>query len=114
MNASFRRVYGASRLLPRAFKRPIVTGFQASNTITTTRPPQSQVEQVNISDLETSPIHRAKIHELLDSRYEIGGRLESSTKYWDRHDEKGVPKWGPWGIPIKLQTAKGTSIVTTA
>ncbi|KAF8848757.1 Trimethyllysine dioxygenase [Acephala macrosclerotiorum] len=114
MNTSFRSVYGASRVLPRVFRRPIITDLQASEATSTVTPPQSKVDQAHISDLTSSAVHRAKTHEVLDPRYQVGGRLEFGTKSWDRHDEKGVPKWGVWGIPIKLQTAKGSSSITTA
>jgi hypothetical protein len=55
----------------------------------------------------------SKIHWALDEGYEAGGRLKSGGKdQLNRFDEKGLPRWGNWGIDIKLQARGGTSVLS--
>ncbi|KUJ20883.1 Trimethyllysine dioxygenase [Mollisia scopiformis] len=108
MNTGVRRLYGVSRSLPRPFRRSIATGASASETATNEPVKATPKFEPKAEDSPT------KVHENLDKRYEIGGRLEFGPDPLDRHDEKGLLKWGAWGVPIKLETAKGGSVTTAS
>jgi hypothetical protein len=55
----------------------------------------------------------SKPHWALAEGYEAGGRLKSGGKDpLNRFDEEGLPRWGDWGIVIRLQISDGTSILS--
>lgn len=108
MNTITYRLYSASKHLPRVIKRPLATGANASKPTETTT--KRHLQQA-IPDTESvSPNIPPKVHQNVDERYEIGGRLEFSKDPLDRHAENGIPKWGPWGVPIRLTTDHGASV----
>jgi hypothetical protein len=108
MNIGVRCLYGASKQLPRLARRTIAT--EASSELNKTSPVERDdpLEQTTL-DPQT-PVRKTppKIHEILDENYEIGGHIKYGPDPLDRHDEKGIPKWGKWGIPIKLTTPNGS------
>ncbi|CZS93991.1 related to Trimethyllysine dioxygenase [Rhynchosporium graminicola] len=53
---------------------------------------------------------KSDIHSALNERYEVGGILRQGKDTLDRLDEKGLPTWGKWGIPLKLEAWTGSSI----
>jgi hypothetical protein len=55
----------------------------------------------------------SKPHWALAEGYEAGGRLKSGGKDpLNRFDEKGLPRWGDWGIVFRLQVSDETSILS--
>jgi hypothetical protein len=55
----------------------------------------------------------SKPHWALAEGYEAGGRLKSGGKDpLNRFHENGLPRWGDWGIVIKLQVSDETSILS--
>jgi hypothetical protein len=55
----------------------------------------------------------SKPHWALAEGYEAGSRLKSGGKDpLNRFDEKGLPRWGDWGIVIRLQVSDETSILS--
>ena len=47
------------------------------------------------------------VHPALAEGYEVGGHLKKGDELLKRHDEKGLPMWGEWGIPIKFLSWAG-------
>ena len=43
--------------------------------------------------------------------YEIGGHLEHGKGPLDRYDEKGLVKWGEWGLWLKIRGWSGSDII---
>jgi hypothetical protein len=55
----------------------------------------------------------SKPHWALAEGYKAGGRLKSGGKDpLNRFDEKGLPRWGDWGIVFRLQVSDETSILS--
>lgn len=52
----------------------------------------------------------AKVHWALGEGYELGGVLKQGKTALDRHDERGLPTWGEWGVPIQLETESGSFV----
>jgi hypothetical protein len=51
------------------------------------------------------------VHPALEEGYEIGGHLIQGKDAQDRHDEALRPKWGSWGVPLKLRGKAGTIVI---
>jgi hypothetical protein len=43
-----------------------------------------------------------EVHWALVDGYEVGGHLEHGKGPLNRHDQKGLPTWGDWGICVKI------------
>jgi hypothetical protein len=54
----------------------------------------------------------SEVHWSLADGYEIGGHLERGKGPLNRHDEKGLPTWGDWGICVKITEWGGSTALT--
>ncbi len=113
MSLCFRRLHGAPRLFPRIIRRAVATEARATEA-TFLESQEDEPLRPAIASSTSAPKNTGlKVHEYLDKSYKIGGRLELGVDPLDRHNVQDVPKWGPWGVPLKLQEA-GITNVTTA
>ncbi len=51
----------------------------------------------------------SEVHWALSGCYEVGGQLQHGKGPLHRHDEKGLPTWGDWGICINVTGWGGSS-----
>ena len=51
------------------------------------------------------------MHWALGEGYEVGRVLKQGKSALDRHDERGLPTWGEWGVPIQLETGSGSFVL---
>lgn len=79
--------------------------------------PDSSGSEVNVpaelKESEKAVERPAKVHWALGEEYTVGGVLKRGKDQLDRHDEKGLPMWGAWGIPLKIQTRENTSVINS-
>lgn len=54
----------------------------------------------------------SEVHWSLADGYEIGGHLEHGKGPLNRHDEKGLPTWGDWGVCVKITGWGGSTALT--
>ena len=102
-NSLPRRLNGSEEPLP-------WSGNSASESVVDNLKEVQQPIKEEPKDLE-EPV--SKPHWALAEGYEAGGRLKSGGKDpLNRFDEKGLPRWGDWGIVIRLQVSDGTSILS--
>ncbi len=74
---------------------------------------QKPKEGVNFKEAKNTIVKPiSDVHWALGEGYELGKLLKPGTGPLDRHDEIGRPTWGKWGVPIKLQTREGSSVIT--
>jgi len=71
----------------------------------------------SLSDHDRNPaeeIHRpgSEANWALAGGYEVGGFLKHGKGPLNRHDEKGLPTWGDWGICLKILGLGGPAAST--
>jgi hypothetical protein len=59
-----------------------------------------------------SPRSLPEVHWALADGYEPGGYLQYGKGPLNRHDEKGLPTWGDWGVSVKITGWGGPSALT--
>jgi hypothetical protein len=59
-----------------------------------------------------APRSLSEVHWALADGYELGGYLQHGKGPLNRHDEKGLPTWGDWGVCVKI-TGWGRSSALT-
>jgi hypothetical protein len=119
----FYRVYRAQKRLPLLFKRSVTTeevgatpeiapakagpGGQVLKSVV--RQKEGTKAPKGIKKTATVLHHKpaSKVHPALADGYEVGGHLKKGDGPLKRHDEKGLPMWGEWGIPIKFVSWTG-------
>ena len=50
------------------------------------------------------------MHWALGEGYEVGRVLKQGKSALDSHDERGLPTWGEWGVPIQSETGSGSFV----
>jgi hypothetical protein len=101
-----------SNSLPRrlnAFEEPLSGSASASESVAENlKEAQQPIEESKDPEELVSKLHWA-----LAEGYEAGGRLKSGGKdQLNRFDERGLPRWGDWGIVIRLQGPDRTSMLS--
>ena len=64
-----------------------------------------------VANLE-APRSVSEVHWALADGYEPGGYLQHGKGPLNRHDEKGLPTWGDWGVSVKITGWGGPSALT--
>jgi trimethyllysine dioxygenase len=54
----------------------------------------------------------SEVHWALADGYEVGRHLEHGKGPLNRHDERGLPTWGDWGVCVKLTGWSGSTTLT--
>ncbi|KAH9222761.1 hypothetical protein DL95DRAFT_441109 [Leptodontidium sp. 2 PMI_412] len=121
MNIRLERFCRAHRPITRTSQRLITTETTKPSTERITPPTasgtiipdlSSSAKPREISDGKEAKQTTSKIHWALGEGYEVGGALKRGKGALDRHDEKGLPTWGDWGVPIKLEALGGPAVTT--
>lgn len=121
MNIRLERFCRAHRPITRTSQRLITTETTKPSTARITPPTasgtiipdlSSSAKPREISDGKEAKQTTSKIHWALGEGYEVGGALKRGKGALDRHDEKGLPTWGDWGVPIKLEALGGPAVTT--
>lgn len=107
MNSGLQRLCSVSKQLSKITSRALAT--ETSGNLERETTANGHGREHHTANTPSSIVNSLpKIHASLDECYEVGGRLTFGPDPLDRHDEKGIPKWGKWGIPLKLVTPKGS------
>ncbi|KAJ5042761.1 uncharacterized protein L3040_004157 [Drepanopeziza brunnea f. sp. 'multigermtubi'] len=133
MAMRLQRLFRAPRL-PRRVTRRLVTTNAVSSSESADRIPLANVSETlpevdppaQTAESESAPplrkedpgLNQAKqttkkqgVHRILSEAYHDGLLLRKGEDPLDRLDEKlGIPTWGPWGVPIKMMTSKGSLV----
>jgi hypothetical protein len=64
-----------------------------------------------VANLE-APRSVSEVHWASADGYETGGHLRHGQRSLNRHDEKGLPTWGDWGVCVKITGWGRTSAFT--
>jgi hypothetical protein len=59
-----------------------------------------------------APRSSSEVYWALADGYEFGGHLEFGNGPLNRHNEKGLPTWGGWGICVRIKVLGGSSTLT--
>ncbi|KAL2074612.1 hypothetical protein VTL71DRAFT_8390 [Oculimacula yallundae] len=119
MNVRLQRLCRAYKPITRIPRRSIAIEATKPSTDTVSPPvapstpresPDANSEEKSYS--KESDKKGSDLHWALNEGYKVGGHLRRGKDTLDRHDKNGLPTWGEWGVPLKLEAATGASVST--